>query len=132
MSQEDQRIPTPVVCYALARLRVEEFPWFMTHLTDRRPSTRTRVTCSVNGKRADHRTKIAQLSAFSCNDNREILRLKDTVITAIQAMKEGASLTRNTLQQCARIRVLDFVSTEICDPSRLFLEIASFLALEVT
>jgi hypothetical protein len=69
---------------------------------------------------------------MSRQHNRELLRYKDRFILAIQAIKEGASLARNVLQQFPRIRVLDLMSIEICDPSRLFLEVASFLALEVT
>jgi hypothetical protein len=69
---------------------------------------------------------------MSQQHNREILRYKDRFILAIQAIKEGASLARNALQRSARIRVLDLVSIEICDPLRLFLEVASFLALKVT
>ena len=69
---------------------------------------------------------------MSRQHNRELLRYKDISILAIQAIREGASLARDALQRSARIRVLYLVSLEICDPSRLFLEAASFLALKVT
>jgi hypothetical protein len=47
--QKGQRIPTPGVSDALARLGIEESLCFMTHLTDIQLSPRTKATCTTFG-----------------------------------------------------------------------------------
>jgi hypothetical protein len=86
--QKSQRVPTPGISDALARLRIQESLWFMTRLTDIQLSPRTKATCTTFGTNTHKRTLQTQMLQWRPQHGVEIPREKNSLLPKFRHLKK--------------------------------------------